>query len=110
MVAEAEWQGLVPHLGRKVLEIRPDVSIDKGIAVESLLAGPEVSVALYGGDDRTDADAFGGLSRLREAGKLQVSLAVAVASEEVPPGLLEAADVRVDGPAGYLALLRALAA
>jgi trehalose 6-phosphate phosphatase len=110
IVAEAEWQGLVPHLGRKVLEIRPDVSIDKGIAVESLLTGPSISAALYGGDDRTDADAFGALARLREAGRLRASVAVAVASDEAPPGLAEAADVRVHGPAGYLELLRALAA
>ncbi len=108
--SEAEWKGLVPHFGRKVLEIRPDVAIDKGIAVESLLSGPEVEIALYGGDDRTDADAFRGLARLREAGALTASLAVAVVSEEAPPGLLEAADVSVQGTAGYLELLRALAA
>src|SRR5512133_816660 len=65
--SEAESQGLVPHRGRKVLEIRPNVAINKSIAVAALIqtysaathtaAGP-IDAALYGGDDRTDLDAF----------------------------------------------------
>ena len=110
IAAEAEWQSLVPHRGRKVLEIRPDVSIDKGRAVESLLRGRGLHAAMYGGDDRTDADAFLGLRRLREAGELERTVAIAVASEEVPPALLAEADVRVDGPGAYREVLRSLAA
>lgn len=109
IVAEAEWKGLVPHLGRKVLEIRPDVSIDKGVAVESLLADERLRTAMYGGDDRTDADAFRALHAMRDAGRLDVAVAVAVASDETPPRLLTAADVRVEGAAGYLQVLRHLA-
>lgn len=109
IASEAEWQDLVSHRGRKVLEIRPDVSIDKGMAVESLLRGRELRAAMYGGDDRTDADAFRGLRRLRDAGELEAAVAIAVASEEVPPDLLDEADARVDGPQGYLEVLRSLA-
>jgi trehalose 6-phosphate phosphatase len=108
--SEAEWKGLVPRWGRKVLEIRPDVSIDKGIAVESLLGEGPVAEALYGGDDFTDADAFRALRRLRERGRLAHAVAIAVASEEAPSEVLAAADFRVDGTDGYLRVLRHLAA
>jgi trehalose 6-phosphate phosphatase len=108
IASEAEWESLIPHRGRKVLEIRPNVSIDKGMAVESLLRGRELRAAMYGGDDRTDADAFAGLRRLRDAGELEAAAAIAVASEEAPPEVLDAADARVDGPEGYLQALRSL--
>ncbi len=42
LASAAEWKGLVPHLGRMVLEIRPDVAIDKGRAVASLLEGRDL--------------------------------------------------------------------
>jgi trehalose 6-phosphate phosphatase len=108
IAAEAEWKGLIPHRGRKVLEIRPDVSVDKGRAVESLLRGRGIRSAMYGGDDRTDADAFRGLRRLVGAGELAAMAAIAVGSEEVPPDLLAEADVRVDGTDAYLEVLRSL--
>ena len=38
IAADAERAGLVTHRGRKVLELRPPVAIDKGSAVEALLA------------------------------------------------------------------------
>src|SRR5262245_34698383 len=64
IASEAEWQGLVPHQGRKVLEIRPNVAINKGIAVAALIPARPVDAALYGGDDRTDVDAFTALRTL----------------------------------------------
>src|SRR4051794_35774526 len=67
---EAEWRELVPHHGRKVLEIRPNVAINKGIAAAALLASRPVDAALYGGDDRTDVDAFTALRTLQEDGRL----------------------------------------
>ena len=39
IASEAEWQGLIAHRGRKVLEIRPNVPINKGIAVAALIPG-----------------------------------------------------------------------
>ena len=61
--AGADWKGLVAHRGRKVLEIRPDVPINKGIAVAALIPARPVKAALYAGDDRTDVDAFPALRR-----------------------------------------------
>ena len=98
----ASEAGLVPRWGRKVLELRPPVEADKGTAVRRLLAERDLRRALYAGDDTTDLDAFAALDGL------EFPLRVAVASDEGPPKLREAADVVVDGPAGVLELLRRL--
>ena len=98
----ASEAGLVPRWGRKVLELRPPVEADKGTAVRRLLAERDLRRALYAGDDTTDLDAFAALDGL------ELALRVAVASEEGPPKLREAADLVVDGPAGVLELLRRL--
>jgi trehalose 6-phosphate phosphatase len=115
---EAEWEGLVPHRGRKVLEIRPNVPINKGIAVAALIqehsaakntAAGSIRHALYGGDDRTDVDAFAALRILHEDGELQTAVCIAVASDESPPEVSRAADLTVPGPEGFVRVLAALA-
>jgi trehalose 6-phosphate phosphatase len=110
IASEAEWQGLVPQRGRKVLEIRPNVAINKGIAVAALLASRPVDAALYGGDDRTDVDAFTGLRTLQEDDKLSAIACIAVASEESPPEVSGQADLTVEGPDGFTRVLETLAA
>src|SRR5918996_2105542 len=110
IAAEAEWQGLIPHRGRKVLEIRPNVAINKGIAVAALIPAKPVSAALYGGDDRTDLDAFAALRTLQEDGELTSSVCVAVLSDEAPPDVAAAADLTVNGVDGFAGVLSALAA
>jgi trehalose 6-phosphate phosphatase len=108
-VAEAaERAGFNAHWGRKVLEIRPPVRIDKGAGIVSLLRDTELTAALYVGDDTTDLDAFRGLGELVELGSLKQALRVGVASDETPAALEEAADVMVDGTDGVRNLLRAL--
>ena len=59
-------QGLVPHWGRKVLEIRPPVAVDKGTAVAALLDGARSPARSTRGDDATDLDAF---RKLRALGR-----------------------------------------
>jgi trehalose 6-phosphate phosphatase len=109
IASEAEWQGLVPHRGRKVLEIRPNVPINKGIAVAALIASHPTEAALYGGDDRTDVDAFTALRTLREDGQLSATACIAVASDESPPEVSAEADLTVDGPEGFVTVLEVLA-
>jgi len=110
IAAAAEDAGLVVHWGRKVLELRPPVTIGKDTAVEDLLAAKvEVRHAIYAGDDRTDLDAFEGLRQMRARGELETAVCVGVLSAEGPPELEREADLTVDGPAGWLAILRALA-
>jgi len=110
IASEAEWEGLVPHRGRKVLEIRPNVAINKGIAVAALIPARPIDNALYGGDDRTDIDAFAALRTLHEDGELDAGVCIAVASEESPPEVSQAADLTVPGPAGFRRVLEALGA
>lgn len=110
IAADAEWRELVAHRGRKVLEIRPNVAINKGIAVAAIIASKPVRAALYGGDDRTDADAFEALRTLQADGNLDAIACVGVGSDEAPPEVAAGADLNVDGPEGFAAVLRALAA
>src|SRR5439155_2165080 len=74
----ARAEGFRPRWGRKVLEIRPPLDVDKGTAVRRLLEEAGLRRALYAGDDTTDIDAFRGLDGL------EVAVRVAVASDEVP--------------------------
>jgi trehalose 6-phosphate phosphatase len=102
-VAErARAEGFTARYGRKVLEILPPVSADKGTAVAQLLERAGLRRALYAGDDTTDLDGFGALDGL------ELAVRVAVASAEGPPALRESADVVVEGPAAFLELLRRL--
>lgn len=107
--AEAERAGLSTHRGRKVLELRPPVELDKGAGLESVLRFIPAKAAFYAGDDRTDVDAFTALAALTESGKLERAVRVAVVSEESPAEVAAAADLAVDGPDGFVAVLEALA-
>ena len=110
IASEAEWQGLAPHQGRKVLEIRPDVAINKGIAVAALIPARPVNAALYAGDDRTDLDAFAALRTLHDDDVLSAIACVGIASEESPSEVTAGADLTVPGPEGFVTVLEALAA
>ncbi len=104
----AEEQGFAVHWGRKVLEVRPPVVLDKGLGIAALLRGGDLDAAVYVGDDTTDLDAFRGLRSLVESGGLASAVCVAVSSDEAPPGLAREADLTVDGPGGVRELLEAL--
>ena len=75
----------------------------------ALLATDGVTAAVYAGDDRTDLDAFRRLRELSESGELEAAVCVGIVSAEGPREIAEEADLTVDGPAGWLALLEALA-
>ena len=61
--AESERSGLLLMEGKRVLELRPPVRVDKGTAAVALAraigAHGEGAAICYVGDDRTDEDAFG---------------------------------------------------
>jgi trehalose 6-phosphate phosphatase len=104
----AQQEGFVVHWGRKVLEVRPPVALDKGLGITALLRGTPVTAALYVGDDSTDLDAFRGLRRLVESGRLSTALCAAVSSDEAPEELAREADLTVEGTTGVRELLEAL--
>jgi trehalose 6-phosphate phosphatase len=119
----AAEDGLHPHWGRKVLELRPLAEVGKDRAVRVLLSaataavmshfppdtGGKCDIAVYAGDDRTDLDSFRGLRELRVEGYLEAAICVGVLSPEAPPELAGQSDLTVDGPAGWLAILESLA-
>lgn len=108
IAADALNAGLATHEGRKVIELRPPVAIGKDGAVRKLLAGVPADIVLYVGDDRTDVDAFDGLRAMVAEGRLTSALCVGVMSSEVPPELLDSADLMVRAGDGVRSLLQAL--
>jgi trehalose 6-phosphate phosphatase len=106
LAEDAEAAGLLTHWGRKVVEIRPPVRVDKGQAVRELVERAAPAAALYAGDDVTDLDAFRALAELADGGLTVVR--VAVRSEEGPREIVEQADVVVDGVEGVQRLLAVL--
>jgi trehalose 6-phosphate phosphatase len=107
---EAEAEGFITHWGRKVLEIRPPVPVDKGRAVDELLRrAPGVRTAMYAGDDATDVDAWAALDRHLDEGRLDARVRVGVASDEGPAEIRERADLVVDGIPGFANALEVLA-
>jgi trehalose 6-phosphate phosphatase len=102
-VAErARADGLVARWGRMVLEVRPPIDANKGTALAHLLERKGIRRAMFAGDDDTDLDGFGAMAQL------ELGVRIAVASPEGPRALVEAADLVVDGPDEFLALLREL--
>jgi trehalose 6-phosphate phosphatase len=97
IVPKLDRAGLAWGFGRKVLEVRPPVPVDKGSAIRRLRGRRRIDHLLYVGDDRTDLDAF------REA-----TVRIAVRSAEGPAELVEQADGVVEGPAEVIELLRVL--
>jgi trehalose-phosphatase len=98
----AREEGLVARYGRKILEVLPPVGSHKGTAVRRLLEEHGLRRALAAGDDTTDIDSFAALDGL------EVAVRVAVASDESPTLLVEAADIVVESTEDFLALLRRL--
>jgi trehalose 6-phosphate phosphatase len=100
--------GLTVEPGRMVIELRPP-GADKGLALRALAAERRPSATLYGGDDLGDRPAFLAVRELRERRTDPVpGLVVCSGSAEVT-ALAQEADLVVDGPAGVVGLLVALA-
>jgi trehalose 6-phosphate phosphatase len=110
LAAHAGSAGLDVHWGRKVMEVRPPVRIDKGAGVRALIGASKVRAALYAGDDVTDLDAFHALRAMAQEGQLDHVLCVGVRSEDGPESIEEAADLLVEGTDGVRAVLAMLAA
>ncbi len=110
IAGRAEQSGLRTHWGRKVLEVRPPVRMDKGAGILSFLENTDLDAAIYVGDDVTDLDAFRALGELLAEGRIRHALRVCVASDEGPSELAEEADLIVDGTDGVRHLLELLLA
>ncbi|MFG2135359.1 trehalose-phosphatase [Streptomyces sp. NPDC048650] len=105
LAALAERHGLIVEPGRLVLEIRPP-GMDKGVALADWIQETGAATVVYAGDDLGDLAAFAAVDKLRAEGL--AGLLVCSGSNEVTE-LAERADLVVDGPAGVVGLLDALA-
>jgi trehalose 6-phosphate phosphatase len=106
LAALAERTDLTVEPGRLVIELRPAGS-DKGLALKNLASKRSPSATLFCGDDLGDRPAFRAVAELRAAGTPGVTVFAGSAEVSV---LADEADLVVDGPAGVVALLNALAA
>jgi trehalose 6-phosphate phosphatase len=104
--AVAGRHGLELLAGKRVLEVAPAGTPGKGSAVTAAMRRRELAACGYAGDDVADLGAFAALDVLARQGCSTAK--IAVRGPETPQGLLDAADVVVDGPGGLLELLRAL--
>ena len=94
------------HEGRKVIEMRPPLAINKGTALAALAPRLGVRAVICLGDDATDIDMFRAVDRLREGGLPGAT--VAVRNEEATPEVLASADYWVEGVPGVEWLLQEL--
>jgi trehalose 6-phosphate phosphatase len=101
----ADRHGLIVEPGRMVLELRPP-GMDKGVALSEYVRETGAEAVMYAGDDLGDLPAFAAVDRLRSDGT--PGLLVCSGSDEVTE-LAKRADLVVEGPAGVVQLLRALA-
>jgi trehalose 6-phosphate phosphatase len=110
LAGQAQEVGLEVHWGRKVMEVRPPVRIDKGLGVRTLLGDQHYASVLYAGDDVTDLDAFRALRELQAEGQIATTVCVGVHSEDGPQAIEDEADVIVAGTEGVRGVLSALVA
>jgi trehalose 6-phosphate phosphatase len=92
-----------------VLELRAP-GVDKGAALEEHVREVGAGAVLYAGDDLGDLAAFAAVEKLRGEGVpgLLVCSGGGETNESVPE-IEDRADIVVDGPAGVVGLLGALA-
>ena len=98
--------GLRMTRGKRVIELRPPVPVDKGSTVAGLAEG--ATAAAFAGDDEGDLAAFAALRMLAATGGVAAAVTIGVASDESPAEVV-AQDVVVDGPVGLAELLSQLA-
>lgn len=109
ILAAANSRGLRVTRGKQVIELRPPLDFDKGVAVESVIRSRGLRGAFYLGDDQTDIDAFHALKRLT-AERVCQGIAVAVLHHEAPTNLAAEADMTLPGAEATPGFLRWLLA
>lgn len=94
--------------GKMLVQVRPDFPLDKGRAVETLVAERALEYLLYAGDDTTDLDAFRSVTALQREGKV-LAFKVVVVHGDTPASLREQADFEAEGVEAVAELLAWLA-
>ena len=90
--------------GKQIVEIRPPLAIDKGLALRQFAERHKLRGLVFAGDDRTDLDGIMEIAQLRQQGL--ATLAIVVRHPDTLPAMLQHADMVVDEVPGMVALLR----
>jgi trehalose 6-phosphate phosphatase len=90
--------------GKRVIEIKTPLAINKGRALHTFAEHFSLQGLLFAGDDRTDLDAILAIESLRQEG-LKQSLSIVVQHSDTPPELLAHADIIVQEVEGMAHLL-----
>jgi trehalose 6-phosphate phosphatase len=131
IIAPARALGLLISTGHFLVEVRPPVVATKGTASSALLAGGAYRTALFFGDDLTDCTGFAAVhdwatardasspragdtpARRADAARAapaRLACAIAAITDETPPAVVDASDVRVAATPGVYEVLTQLAA
>ncbi|MGA0067841.1 MAG: trehalose-phosphatase [Miltoncostaeaceae bacterium] len=102
--------GLRTRDGKMILELLPDVDVDKGTALAEIVLAAGAQRVLYVGDDHTDADAWRAMRQMVAGGRLESAWCVLADGAEVDATVRAQADGAVDGTDGVLRLMRDLVA
>ena len=105
----AERHGLRLTLGRMILELRPELAVNKGTAIRELARELGLRGIVFFGDDITDVDAFRALREMRAAGEA-ATLRVGVLGSETPQAVRDEIDFAITGVPSCAATFVALAA
>ncbi len=93
--------------GKKVVEILAPLNVNKGQALRSFIQRFDLHAVVFAGDDRTDLYAMQEIKYLRESKTPHIAaLSIAVQHPDTLPGILDFADIIVQGVEGMVALLR----
>ncbi len=99
---------LVVTEGRRIIELRPHASVNKGTAIVELMIEHRLRGALFFGDDVTDIDGFLAIRAFRADAAI-VALNIGISSPESPQALVETSDLVIDGVDACAELLRLVA-
>jgi trehalose 6-phosphate phosphatase len=91
-----ERHGLTLFTGKMVFEVRPPVDMDKGVALQRLVAEHSIEAALFLGDDVSDLNALKMARKLRDQGTCDI-WGVGVQSLDAPEALTVTADFLAAG-------------
>ena len=110
IAAHAQESGFDVHWGRKVMEVRPPVRIDKGLGVRTLLG--EAPTHRRSTSATTPPISMPSMpcDELVKEGMVERAVCVGVSSEDGPPAIEDEADMVVAGTEGVRGLLSALIA
>ncbi len=103
-LAKMDLSGARITEGKMLVQLRPDYPLDKGRALEAIVAQEEIRQVLYAGDDTTDLDAFRSIETARRKGVI-AGHTICVRHLDTPDELLSTADLTVEGPEGMQHLL-----